>query len=421
MRTNWAGNYTYQAPDLWRVATIAEAQERIAAAQKVRVLGTRHSFNAIADSAGAQLSLEALDRVISVDAAEGRVTVEGGIRYGDLAPRLASEGLALANLASLPHISVAGAVATGTHGSGSGTGSLATAVTAMDLVTASGDILTLSREATPDIFAGAVIGLGALGAVGRLTLDVEPSYRVAQSVFTGLPHDVLGAEFDAIFASAKSVSVFTDWRGADTSAVWLKERIADGADGPAPRADFFGATPAPGPMHPLPGGAASDCTEQMGRPGSWHDRLPHFRMEFTPSNGAEIQAEFFLPREMAGRAVAAMRAHGDRLAPVLMVCELRTVAADDLWLSPGRQGPYFGIHLTFRRDWDAIRAILPAIEADLAPLGAVPHWGKVTTMDPALVASRFPKMADFVDLARTLDPAGKFRNDHVDRMVFGAV
>jgi len=421
MRTNWAGNYSYHAPFLRRATTIAEAQEIVAAARKVRVLGSRHSFNGIADSEETQLSLAALNKVLTIDAAKMRVEVEGGIRYGELAPVLQEHGLALANLASLPHISVAGAIATATHGSGSDTGNLATAIVAMDIITASGEIVSISRDADGDTFAGAVVNLGALGAVARMTLEVEPTYQVRQDVYVALSHDVLASDFDAIFGAAKSVSVFTDWRGTSTQAVWLKQVVdAKSGQGAAP-ADFFGAVAAAKNLHPLPGGDAAVCTPQMGAPGPWHDRLPHFRMAFTPSNGAEIQAEYILPRDTAARAITAMRQHGDRLAPVLMISELRTIAADDLWLSPAHRGPCLAMHFTFKRDWEAIQTVLPAIEATLSPLGAVPHWGKVTTMPPAAVMRHYGRLEDFRDLALAHDEPGKFRNSFVERFVFGEV
>lgn len=419
MRTNWAGNYTYRATELRHAASVAEVQEIVRSAQVIRVLGTRHSFNDIADTDGVHLSLEPMNQVLAIDPVARRVTVEGGIRYGDLAPVLHAQGWALANLASLPHISVAGAVATATHGSGSGTGNLATSVAAMDFVTASGDIRTISRDMDADMAAGAVVSLGALGAVVRLTLAIEPTYQVRQSVFTGLSHDVLADQFDAIFAAGSSVSVLTDWRGDRAHAVWVKDRVAGSGATIAPRTDFFGALAADRKMHPLPGADAEDCTAQMGVAGPWHERLPHFRMGFTPSHGAEIQAEFFMPREAAAMAVTAMRGLGDRMAQVLMVSEVRTVAADNLWLSPGQRGPYVAVHFTFRRDWDAVRAVLPAIEAELGRLGAVPHWGKVTTMAPATIAARIPRLADFRALVMASDPMGKFRNDFVNRMVFG--
>ena len=418
MRTNWAGNYTFQAEELRPAGSVAEAQEIVAAARKVRVLGTGHSFNAVADTEGIQLSLAGLDRVVSLDPERRRVTAEGGIRYGVLAPILHDRGWALANLASLPHISVAGAVATATHGSGSRIGNLATAVASLDILTARGDIVTVSREADGDMFNGAVVSLGALGAVVGLTLDVEPSYLVRQDVYTDLPFAVLEADFDAVMDAGTSVSVFTNWRGDSAHAVWIKDKVADARAVSAAPATFLDATRATRKMHPLPEGNPEDCTDQMGQPGVWHERLPHFRMGFAPSHGAEIQAEYFVPRENGAKVVAAMRRHGERLAPVLMTSEVRTVAGDRLWLSPGVMGPYVGVHFTFRRDAAGVQAILPAIEADLEVLGAIPHWGKVTAMDPAKIRSRFPRLGDFRDLVRSFDPGGKFRNAFLDRYLF---
>lgn len=418
-RTNWAGNLTYRAPRLAEARTVAEVQALVADARRIRALGSRHSFNRMADSDDLQLSLRPMNRVLDIDAEAGRVTVEGGILYGELAPELHARGLALANLASLPHISVAGAAMTATHGSGSATGNLATQIVAMDVVSPAGDVVTIDREAEADLFRAAAVGLGVFGPIVALTLEVEPAHEVAQTVYTGLSHHALAAEFDAIFGLARSVSVFTDWRGEATTALWLKRRV-DAGSGPAPDS-VLGARPATRAMHPLPGADAADCTEQFGRPGPWHERLPHFRMGFTPSSGAEIQAEFFLPREAAPRAIALLRRHADRLAPILMISEIRTIAGDDLWMSPCYRGPQVGLHFTFLRDWEAIRTVLEAIEADLAPLGAVPHWGKVTTMGPGQVRPRYQQMARFRELARDLDPDGKFRNAHVDRMIFDEV
>jgi xylitol oxidase len=418
VRTNWAGNYTFMAPEFRRTNSIAEAQSIVASANKVRVLGSAHSFNDIADSEGVQLSLEGSNRVLSLDPDRRRVTVEGGIRYGDLAPVLHDKGWALANLASLPHISVAGAIMTATHGSGSGIGNLATSVAAIELLTASGDIAKFSRDTDAHMFSGAVVSLGALGVVVGLTLDIERDYLMRQDVYTNLPFAVLQADFDTVFSAGTSVSVFTDWRGETAQAVWVKDRVANVPATSAPQPDFFGAVPALKKMHPLPEGDSNDCTEQLGVPGPWHERLPHFRMGFAPSHGAEIQAEYFIPRENAARVVTSMRKHGERLAPFLFVSELRTVAADTLWLSPGVRGPYVAVHFTFKRDPAGVRSVLPAIEADLGLLGAVPHWGKVTTMSPSTIRSQTPRLADFRELALSLDPTGKFRNAYVDRIVF---
>ena len=413
---NWAGNYGYQAPRIAHPASMAELQDLVAGAGKIRALGSRHSFNDIADTAGTLVVLDALGAGISVDTQNMTVTVSGGTRYGTLAAELQRQGFALHNLASLPHISVAGAVATATHGSGDGNGNLATAVAALELVTADGTVVT-ARRGDAD-FAGMVVGLGALGIVSRLTLDIEPSFDIAQSVFEGLDWDQALDSFDALTSSAYSVSLFTDWSGATVGQAWLKNRT-DQAVLPAGLPEFFAGTPATQARHPLPGVSGSNCTQQLGVPGPWSDRLAHFRMEFTPSKGDELQSEYLIPREHALEAIRTMRSLSDIVTPLLLVGEIRTIAADQLWLSPnyGRDG--IGLHFTWRQDEPAVRAILPLLEAELAPFGARPHWGKLFHGDAASLAPLYPRFADFAALAGRLDPAGKFRNAFLDRTVFG--
>ena len=412
---NWAGNYGYRAQRITRPASLAELQDVVSGAGKIRALGSRHSFNDIADTAGTLVVLDRLDAGISVDMQNMTVTVSGGTRYGTLAAELQRQGLALHNLASLPHISVAGAVATATHGSGDRNGNLATAVAALELITADGSILT-ARRGDPD-FEGMVVGLGALGIVSRLTLDIEPSFNVAQSVFEGLDWEQVLARFDEVTSSAYSVSLFTDWSGATVGQAWLKHRT-DGAAPAAGATEFYSGTAATDARHPLPGVSGSNCTQQLGVPGPWSDRLAHFRMEFTPSKGDELQSEYLIPRKHAVEAIRTMRSLSGIVTPLLLVGEIRTIAADQLWLSPnyGRDG--IGLHFTWRQDEPAVKAILPRLEAELAPFSARPHWGKVFHGGAASLAPLYPRFADFTALAGRLDPAGKFRNAFLDRTVF---
>lgn len=413
---NWAGNYGYQAPRIAHPANMAELQDVVANAGKVSALGSRHSFNDIADTSGTLVVLDLLDAGISVDTQNMTVTVSGGTRYGTLAAELQRRGFALHNLASLPHISVAGAVATATHGSGDGNGNLATAVAALELVTADGTVIT-ARRGDPG-FAGMVVGLGALGIVSRLTLDIEPSFDVAQTVFEGLDWEQILESFDALTSSAYSVSLFTDWSGSTVGQAWLKNRT-DRAVLPAGLPEFFSGAPATQARHPLPGVSGSNCTQQLAVPGPWSDRLAHFRMEFTPSKGDELQSEYLIPREHAVEALRAMRSLSGLVTPLLLIGEVRTIAADELWLSPnyGRDG--IGLHFTWRQDEPAVRALLPLLEAELAPFAARPHWGKLFHGDAASLAPLYPRFADFTALAGRLDPAGKFRNAFLDRTVFG--
>lgn len=416
--TNWAGNYTYRAARVHRPDSADAVRELVAGARRVKALGTRHSFNAAADTEGDLVSLERLDRVLALDRARGAVTVEGGITYGALSRQLAGAGYALHNLASLPHISVAGACATGTHGSGDRNANLASAVSALDLVTASGDLLTLTRDRDGERFRGAVVGLGALGVVTRMTLDVRPTFDVVQHVYEDVPLAGLLDHLDDVLAAAYSVSVFTRWRGPRVDQVWLKHVHAPGAPAPPPRG-LLGAAPAADHRHPIAGLSAAHCTEQLGVPGPWHDRLPHFRMNFTPSSGAELQSDYLVPREHARAAVRAVDAMRGQAGPLVQVSELRTVAADDLWMSPCYRRDCLSLHFTWVPDWPAVGALLPALEAQLAPFDARPHWGKLFAASPERLERLYPRMADFRDLLRDVDPAGKFRNAFLDRHVFG--
>ena len=190
------------------------------------------------------------------------MTCSAWLKYGELAEALAAHGVALHNLASLPHISIAGAIATATHGSGDANGNLATAVRAVELVTSDGEVLTVARG-EPD-FDGLVVGLGALGVVTRVTLDVEPAYEVRQRVFEGLSWDALHEHFDEITASGYSVSVFTRW-GETVDQVWIKSRVTDAPE--QERDELFGAVAATVDRHPILGLDPVNCTPQLGVPG----------------------------------------------------------------------------------------------------------------------------------------------------------
>jgi xylitol oxidase len=411
-RTNWAGNIAFAAPDFYRPASLAELRAVVARARQVRVLGTGHSFNDMADSLGAQVSLAGLPPEVEVDSAAARVRVAAGLTYSDLAIRLDRQRFALRNLASLPHISVAGACATGTHGSGPANQSLSAAVTGLELVTADGDIVELNRG--DDAFGGAVVHLGALGTVTRLILELVPSFEVSQRVYEGLPLDVLDDHFGEIMAVGYSVSMFTDWRAPRLTQLWIKSLAEDGPP-PVTEEPWFTATPAPAVRNPVPGLSAANSTAQLGEPGPWFERLPHFRPEFTPSAGDELQTEYLLPAEHAVDAVHALQRAGDRIAPVLRISEIRTIAGDDLWLSPAYRQDSVAFHFTWLPDIAAVLPVVTLVEQHLAPFGPRPHWGKIFTTPAADLHASYDRLPDFLDLARHYDPAGKFRNAYTAR------
>jgi xylitol oxidase len=403
--TNWAGNITYRAKELQRPHSLDALRALVGASAKVRVLGSGHSFNEIAEPGpeGVLVSIADLPPVMDVDTAARTVRVSGGVRYAELARAVHSRGLALPNMASLPHISVAGSVATGTHGSGVLNGSLASAVREVELIVADGSTERIARG--DDRFEGAVTSLGALGVVTALTLDLEPAYEVEQHLFTELPLDGLDfGTFETIMASAYSVSLFTDWRAPGFRQVWRKRRT----DRPLP--DFPWAAPATEKLHPVPGMPAVNCTEQFGVPGPWHERLPHFRAEFVPSSGAELQSEYLLPRPHALDALHALDAISATLAPVTQTCEVRTVAADPQWLSPAYGRDTVALHFTWIEDTRAVLPVVRQLEEALNPFEARPHWGKVFTTPATVLRERYPRLDDFRALTRTLDPAGRFTN-----------
>ncbi|KES08555.1 FAD-binding protein [Streptomyces toyocaensis] len=412
--TNWAGNITYAAKELHRPRTLDALRALVAESPRVRVLGSGHSFNEIAEAGedGVLLSLGGLPPRIDVDTAARTVRVGGGVRYAELAREVHRHGLALANMASLPHISVAGSVATGTHGSGVGNGPLSSSVRAVELVTADGSTVTVERG--DERFGGAVTSLGALGVVVTLTLDLEPAFEVEQRVFTELPLEGTDAgTFEKVMASAYSVSLFTDWRSPGFRQVWVKRRT----DQPLP--DFPWAAPATEKMHPVPGMPGVNCTEQFGVPGPWHERLPHFRAEFTPSSGAELQSEYLVPSRSAALVLGALDGIRETVAPVLQTCEVRAVAADDQWLSPSYDRDTVAVHFTWIEDTRTVLPVVRRVEEALAPFDTRPHWGKVFTTPAAELHAHYPRLHDFRALVRDLDPRGTFTNAFVRDVLAG--
>ena len=413
---NWAGNYEYRAQRILQPTDLDELREIVTTAPKIRALGSRHSFNDLADTAadvdGVLVSTASLPAGISIDAEARTVTVGGGVRYGDLARELQTAGWALHNLASLPHISVAGAIATATHGSGDRNGNLSTAVAGLRILTASGELVSFTRGDSE--FAGAAVALGALGVVTDVTLDIRPTFDARQRLFAGVPWEAVLDRFDEVTSAAYSVSLFTTWDEDTVSLAWLKE--LDGAP-TAIGDDFFGAPVLTEARHMIPTMDVRNTTEQLGVVGPWSERLAHFRFEFTPSNGEEIQSEYLVPRARAVEAMRAVRKLAPVIAPLLQISEIRTVAADDLWLSSAYGTDAVGLHFTWLRDQAGVEAVLPAVEAALLPLGARPHWGKLFVDADGVVPTLYPQLDAFRSLADRLDPEGRFRNPFLTRLL----
>jgi xylitol oxidase len=408
---NWAGNLEYASADVQRPESVEELAGLVARSTKVKALGSRHSFNRVGDTEGTHVLLDALPQTIDINAEQQKVRVSGGVSYGALCRTLEQSGLAIHNLASLPHISVAGAIQTGTHGSGVNNQSLAAAVESIDLIRPNGELATLKKQ-DGDEFQATVVGLGALGIVTGLELAVRPSFRMRQRVLENLPWDRALPSFEDLVSSAYSVSLFTNYAGDTINQAWIKA-----LDGEPPLTDLFGATAATRPRHPLPDMSAENCTLQLDEPGPWLDRLPHFRHEFTPSKGDELQSEFILPLEHAPAAIQAVRGLAGKLAPLLFVSEIRTIAADDFWLSPFYRQQSLALHFTWKPLQPQVEALLPELEGLLRPFGSRPHWGKLFTPAGYDWDTLYPRFADFRSLTAQQDPDGKFRNGLLDSVL----
>ena len=417
-RTNWAGNYNYTAKTVHYPKSLDEVQALVKSHDQIKALGSRHCFNNIADCQEAQLSTRELQSEINIDEERQVVQVSSGTRYGDFAEELHERGYGLHNLASLPHITVAGACATATHGSGMRNGNLATAVRAVELVTYDGSVLNISKEENPQLFHAVVVGLGAFGIITRVTLDIQPTFLVRQDIYQELPLKSLADHFDQIMSAGYSVSLFTDWMDELISQIWIKRRTDEVLSNLGKT--FFGAKTAQRNLHPITALSSENCTEQMGEPGPWWNRLPHFKMGFTPSSGEELQAEYFVPKANAVDAILALEKKKDLIFPQLFISEIRSVAADRFWMSPCYQQDSVAIHFTWKPNWKEVQKLLPMIEAELAPFGVKPHWGKLFTLDPKVLCSRYARYAEFIEMVKTYDPQGKFRNAYLHQNLFQA-
>lgn len=409
MSRNWAGTYEYSAPRIVEATSVDDVRRAVATPGPVHALGTRHSFTDLPDTAGTLIDVTGLPAEFALDEQQRTVTLAGGIRYGVLAQWLHERGWALKNMGSLPHINAAGATATGTHGSGNGNQTLSASVRALRYVGADGDVHDLRRG--DEDFDALVVGVGAFGIVVEVTLDIVPAFRVRQDIYSGVTWDAALEDLDAVTGAGFSVSVFSLWEPDTFGAVWVKSRLERDDDAVADTLLDGVIDPGANPL-----GDLADVTELGGVPGPWMLRLPHFRLDGTPSFGDEIQSEYFVARSDAPGALLAVRELADRIAPLLFVTELRTAAADDLWLSPAYGQDVLAIHFTWHNDPVAVRALLPDIEAALAPFGARPHWGKLHLMEREAIERVHPRLADARAVFERLDPDGRFVNDHLVRV-----
>jgi xylitol oxidase len=404
---NWAGNITFHAARIHEPRTIDELRRLVAGSRHIRALGSGHSFSPIADTDQDLVRLNGLPRGVDIDPESCTATVSAGMSYAEVVADLHQAGFALPNMASLPHISVGGAIATGTHGSGDTQRCLSATVVGLGAVGPEGDLFETRRDTDAERLAGSVVSLGALGIVTHVTLRTEPAFKMTQRVRVNVPLDDVAQQLGHVFGAAYSVSLFTDW-ASGVGNVYLKGRTDQ------PASSWAAGREADAPVHPVPGMPTEFCTDQLGVAGWWHERLPHFKMEFTPGAGDELQSEYFVSREQAPAAFAALAHIGHLVAPVVHTAEVRSVRGDDLWLSPAYGRDSVTFHFTWIDDEARVRPVMAAVEEALIPLGARPHWGKLTGAAPAEVVGQYERAADFARLMDERDPHRKFSNAYVD-------
>ena len=401
---NWSGNIEYRPAEIARPSSISELQKVVADSSNVRAYGSGHSFNTLADTDGTLIAFSVFDKNIEIDSSKMLVRVPAGVRYGEVAPKLHANGFALRNMGSLPHITVVGATSTGTHGSGVGNKNLSGSIAEIELITATGDAITLDQSELP----AARVALGSIGIIHHLTLDIVPTYEVAQTVYFDLPFVQLISNLDAILSAGYSVSVLSMWGDEFVDQVWVKSKI--GTNLVLTQNEWFGAKLATRKSNPIREADSAAATEQFGLPGPWFERLPHFKLDFTPSFGEELQTEYFIDRKDAPAALNAIYKIREELSELIMVCEMRTVAQDENWLSEAYGRETFVFHFTWRPNIPAVEKLLLKIEASLEPFKARPHWGKVFTNNAFDFSSLYPKFNSFLTYRGTYDPSRKFVN-----------
>ncbi|MBI1377317.1 MAG: FAD-binding protein [Frankiales bacterium] len=400
---NWAHNHAY-AHERWaEPADVDELAGLVTSATRVRAVGSRHSFNELCDSDDLVVDLARLRQPPAVDPERRVVTVSPGVRFGDVARAVAEHGLALRNLGSLPHISVVGATATGTHGSGIANPVLATAVSRVRLVRADGS--TSEHRRGDAGFPATVLSLGAAGIAVDMDLDLVPEFWIRQTREPVSLPDLLD-DAEHILSEGYSVSIFTRWAATEQSEVLRKTAVDPGSPGPLPAASV--------PSLLLGDGDNLTPTDE---PLLWHDGLPHFRLDHQPSFGAEIQSEWFVPRERTAASLHAVAQLAPELAPHLLVSEIRSIAADELWLSPAQGRDSTCLHFTWKQHPEAVARLVRQVGTLLEPHSARPHWGKVFTADQPDWASLYPHLPDFVHVVEELDPAGTFRNRFLNQVL----
>lgn len=408
---NWAGNLTFSAREFIEVNSISKLQQVVSSSQAVKVLATGHSFNAIGDTTETLISIKNLSNGIEIDSQNAQALISAGMAYADAARYLESNGWAFSNMASLGEVTIAGAISTGTHGSGSNNGVLSTSVVGLEIVLGSGELITIDQSNSEE-FAGFVVSLGALGVFTKIKMRIIPSFSVKQFVYENIGIQVVAENFDTVFNSAYSVSYFSNWAKNSTGQIWMK--FLDDSSSDNLSDNWLGANQAKAKQHPVKINNPDPCTDQLGISGKWLYRLPHFKLDSSPASGDEVQTEYLVDRKYVNEYIQDLRAIGDEIAPRVYATEIRTIKSDELWLSGAYQRETVGFHFTWKKS-DTLVDFLPRIEEILGKHHGRPHWAKLFSVRSDELSARYPKYSDFEALLKKYDPKQKFRNKFIDQ------
>jgi xylitol oxidase len=408
---NWAGNLTFSAKEFIEIDNISKLQQVVSNSQGVKVLATGHSFNAIGDTKYTLISLKNLSNGIEIDSQNAQALIPAGMSYADAARYLESNGWAFSNMASLGEVTIAGAISTGTHGSGSNNGVLSTSVVGLEIVLGSGELITID-ESNSEEFAGFVISLGSLGVFTKIKMKIVPSFSVKQFVYENIGIQAVAENFDTVFNSAYSVSYFSNWAKNSTGQIWMK--FLDDSSSDNLSDNWLGANQAKAKQHPVKINNPDPCTDQLGISGKWLYRLPHFKLDSSPASGDEVQTEYLVDRKYVNEYIQDLRTIGDEIAPRVYATEIRTIKSDELWLSGAYQRETVGFHFTWKKS-DTLVDFLPRIEEILGKHDGRPHWAKLFSVKSDELSARYPKYSNFEALLKKYDPKKKFRNKFIDQ------
>ncbi|KAI1700234.1 d-arabinono-1,4-lactone oxidase domain-containing protein [Ditylenchus destructor] len=360
---NWGNNFRFSTQNIQYPTSVEEVQQIVRNANKLRVVGTRHSFSKIADSPNTMLSTLALKNIIGFDPTVPSITVQAGITYTDLNPFLPNYG---------PN--------------------------------------------DPELKAIAV-GLGAFGVITQVELEVEPTFNLTNYVFVNMPEQDIYDHFDEIENLGYSVQLFTDF---STPGVWDQVWVwvrSDENSNVGNMQNLYGATRTHEQVTAIEALPPTYLMEQ-GKEQPWYYGLVDYHLGLSGFDGAEIQSEYFMPYENAIPAIQAVSNFSDLIAPRVYTMLIRTIKGDDLWMSESFNETTVAIHFTWKPNMTAVMEVLPQIEQALLPYGARPHWGKVFAQGPETYLHRYPKLNQWKQLAETLDPTHKFRNKFLEDTVF---